>query len=219
MVWLDVLVGGLWWCWWVGSFFCAVGFCYGFSFFGLGGGVWVWFLTFLVADWYRLCTAGPLVACVGCVGVWRVFWHPGLWGCGGLLVSLLGSGGWSALRCLLLAIRVRVGWCWSSERCAVGAVWPVVVHLVGGCGVRSFVPWAWSVAPDFSRFVCLCLGLLVAVGPVWFGAVWGGVPCLLRHMSWCAPGGLVWLVLPARGLPVVLGGWFDVVLLPSRVCR
>ena len=43
-------------------------------------------------------------------GVWGVFWCAGVWGCGGLLVWVLGSGGWLALRGLLLAVRVRVGW-------------------------------------------------------------------------------------------------------------
>ena len=100
--------------------------------------------------------AGGLVSvlfagCVGCRcplvdgGLWVVLWCPGRWGCGRMLISLLGSGGCSALPGLLLAwwsLVARDGW------------------LLPGGGLPGGVRW---VSPPWGCFAGCCGGSPSAV--------------------------------------------------------
>ena len=93
------------------------------------------------------------------------------------------------------------------------------MRLVSGSDGLSFARWAGCVEPGFLRVLCLCVGLLVAVGLVPSGAALGDVPHLSGYLLLRAPCGVAWLVVPVWGLPVVLRGPFGVVFLPSRVWR
>ena len=154
------------------------------------------------------------------------FGFPGLWGCGKMLVWVLASGGWSVLRALLLGWRYLVA-CGGGSLCGCGLWGGVWWGCVAGC--CAFGVWRWW-SPSV---VCVVVGvcrawLLVVCVLAWggcrlllassaFGGCGGAFPIFLGCMSLRAPCAVVWFVSPVCGLPVVLQGWFGVVLHPSRL--
>ena len=157
----------------------------------------------ILAGCLRVVPCFPWLRCgVNYVG-WICWWLVSVgwwWRLGFVLLSLsvLGSGGWSALRGLLLAWRCLMArggesLCGAGLPGGVQWVFPPLGSVAGCCvwcvamvlRRLSLAWWAGFVGPGLSLFVCLLAE--VAVGSVRFGVVWGGVPRVVRGACLVVP--------------------------------
>ena len=188
LVWLDVLVGGLWFRQWLASLWCAVGFGLGFPFcaWWLCVGVVVWGPSALgvgVAPhvlhhglvpvfscrlrWFR---GGSLLFGVGCVSWCGLPLSP----VRGWLVVLVPAAeslvGRTAVFGGVLCILVAAVWCWL---CRAGVLVACVCWFRGGVWGSVLISWPVGLW----RTAGLGVEFLWAVGAVWPGV--GGVLCCI----------------------------------------